>query len=30
MNVGESQQFDYTGGVQSFTAPYRGIYKLEV
>lgn len=30
MNVGESQRFDYTGGVQSFTVPYTGIYKLEV
>lgn len=30
MNVGESQQFNYNGGVQSFTAPYSGIYKLEV
>ena len=30
MNVGESQRFNYTGGVQSFTVPYTGIYKLEV
>ena len=27
---GESQSFGYTGGVQSFTAPYDGLYKLEV
>jgi hypothetical protein len=25
-----SSTFDYTGGVQTFTAPYTGIYKLEV
>lgn len=28
--VGESQSFGYTGGVQSFTAPYGGLYKIEV
>lgn len=29
-NVGDSQSFSYTGGMQSFTAPFRGVYKLEV
>lgn len=28
--VGESQSFDYTGGVQTFTVPFNGVYKLEV
>lgn len=28
--AGESQSYGYTGGVQSFTAPYDGLYKLEV
>lgn len=27
--VGESQAFSYTGDVQTFTAPYAGLYKLE-
>ena len=26
----ESQEFGYTGGVQTFTVPYTGVYKLEV
>ena len=29
-NEGDSQSYDYTGGMQSFTAPQKGIYKLEV
>lgn len=29
-NVGDSQSFSYTGGMQSFTAPQKGVYKLEV
>lgn len=29
-NEGDSQSFAYTGGMQSFTAPQKGIYKLEV
>ena len=29
-NEGDSQSFSYTGGMQSFTAPFRGVYKLEV
>lgn len=29
-NEGDSQSFSYTGGMQSFTAPQKGIYKLEV
>lgn len=29
-NVGDSQQFSYTGGMQTFTAPVTGVYKLEV
>ena len=28
--VGENQNFGYTGGVQSFTVPFDGFYKLEV
>lgn len=28
--VGQSQNFSYTGGVQTFTVPFSGIYKLEV
>jgi hypothetical protein len=28
--VGEYQDFAYTGGMQSFTVPFNGIYKLEV
>ena len=28
--AGESQSFGYTGGVQSFTIPFDGLYKLEV
>lgn len=28
--VGTNQTFNYTGGVQTFTAPYSGTYKLEV
>lgn len=27
---GTSQSFSYTGGVQTFTVPYEGLYKLEV
>ena len=30
MNVGESRQFNYTGGIQTFTVPHTGVYKLEV
>ena len=30
MNIGESQRFDYTGGMQTFTVPKNGVYKLEV
>ena len=29
-NEGDSQSFAYTGGMQSFTAPQKGIYRLEV
>ena len=29
-NVGDSQNFSYTGGMQSFAAPQKGVYKLEV
>ena len=29
-NEGDSQSYAYTGGMQSFTAPFRGVYKLEV
>ena len=29
-NEGDSQSYGYTGGMQSFTAPQKGIYKLEV
>ena len=29
-NEGDSQAYAYTGGMQSFTAPQKGIYKLEV
>ena len=29
-NEGDSQSYAYTGGMQSFTAPQKGIYKLEV
>lgn len=29
-SVGQSQTFGYTGGVQAFTAPIKGLYKLEV
>lgn len=29
-NEGESQSFAYTGGMQSFTAPQKGIYKLGI
>ena len=28
--VGESQDFGYTGNIQSFKAPFTGLYKLEV
>lgn len=28
--VGESQTFQYTGGIQTFKAPFSGVYKLEV
>ncbi len=28
--IGESQSFDYTGGIQTFTVPFSGLYKLEV
>ena len=28
-NEGDSQSYAYTGGMQSFTAPQKGIYKLE-
>lgn len=30
MNVGETKTFNYTGGIQSFTVPNNGLYKLEV
>ncbi len=30
MNVGESQRFNYTGGIQTFTVPQSGIYQLDV
>ena len=29
-NEGDSQAYAYTGGIQSFTAPQKGVYKLEV
>lgn len=29
-SAGDSQSFSYTGGIQSFTIPANGIYKLEV
>ena len=29
VNVGDTQDFDYTGTVQEFIAPYNGYYKLE-
>lgn len=29
-DVGTSQEFAYTGGIQSFVAPSKGLYKLEV
>ena len=29
-NVGDSQQFDYTGDIQTFTITRKGLYKLEV
>ena len=29
-NEGDSQSFSYTGGMQSFTVPQKGVYKLEV
>ena len=29
-NEGDSQSYAYTGGMQSFTAPQKGVYKLEV
>ena len=28
--VGDSTSFAYTGGIQTFTAPFNGVYKLEV
>ena len=28
-NEGDSESFSYTGGMQSFTAPQKGVYKLE-
>lgn len=28
--VNTSQSYDYTGGIQTFTAPFKGVYKLEV
>ncbi len=28
--IGESQDFSYTGGIQTFSAPFNGIYMLEV
>lgn len=30
VNVGDSQSFNYTGGMQEFIVPISGIYKLEV
>ena len=29
-NVGESQSFSYTGNVQTFTAPFSGVYKFDI
>ena len=30
VNVGDYQEFNYTGGVKSITIPKDGVYKLEV
>ena len=30
MNNGESIRFDYNGGIQTYTIPHNGVYKLEV